>query len=147
VNWAGTITILKAQRQTDSMCSWLLRGRGEGLIELLKRERQAALSYATSPSPWAWMVPLTLHHHPDSKLLTDIPDPGARTNPDSRDTSTITMLEVDLFPVYLRDKIKKRVSPSFPFPPPPYSACRMLSQAAQPGPGPRQSPLLLTEGR
>lgn len=52
----------------------------------------------------------------DSRLLTDIPDPGARTNPDSSDTSTITMLEVDLFPVYLGEKIKKSLS-QLPLPP------------------------------
>lgn len=80
------------------------------MVRLL--ERQATPSYATSPSPWAWMVPLTPHHHPNSRLLTGIPDPGARTNPDSRDISTITMLEVDLFPVYLGEKAKKTVSPS-----------------------------------
>lgn len=68
------------------------------------------------PSPWAWMVQLTPHHHPDSRLLTGIPDPGARTNPDSRDTSTITMLEMALFPMYLREKIKQS-SPSSSFPP------------------------------
>lgn len=75
------------------------------------------------PSPWAWMVQLTPHHHPDSRLLTGIPDPGARTNPDSRDTSTITMLEMALFPMYLREKIKQS-SPSSSFPPSPCPVCR-----------------------
>lgn len=87
-----------------------------------------------SPLPLGvWMVQLTQHHHPDSRLLTDIPDLAARTNPESRDTSTITILEMALFPVYLREKIKWRVSPSSssPFPPSYYPACRTLNQAAQ----------------
>lgn len=34
-----------------------------------------------------------------SKALTNILDLGARTNPDSRETSTITMLDVTLLPM------------------------------------------------
>lgn len=90
------------------------------------------------------MVPLTPLAHPDSTHLTDIPDPGARANPVGRDTSRITMLEVDFFPLYLGEKmkkrvseenIKKRISPSFPFPSPAVPVCSALSQAAQPGLG------------
>lgn len=99
------------------------------------------------------MVPLTPHPHPDSTLLTDTPDAGARANPVSKDTSRITMLEVDFFPLYLGEKIKsdplgkstkKRVSASFPFPLPPAPVCSALIQAAQPGLGLRQSLLPLT---
>lgn len=53
------------------------------------------------------MVPLIPHPHPDSTLLTD---PGAKANPVSKVTSRITMLEVDFFPLYLGEKIKRRIS-------------------------------------
>lgn len=103
------------------------------MVRLLKRETGNTFLCAPFPPPGAWMVPLTPHPHPDSTFLTDIPDPGARANPVNRDTSRITMLEVDFFPLYLGEKIKKRVSPSFPFHPPPSPVCSALSQAAQPG--------------
>lgn len=73
------------------------------MVKLFKIETSNTFLY-NLPSPWAWMVQLTQHHHPYSRPLTDIPDLAARTNPDSRDTSTITMLEMALFPVYLRDR-------------------------------------------
>lgn len=75
------------------------------MVKLLKIETSNTF-LCNLPSPWVWMVQLTQHHHPDSRLLTDISDLAARTNPVSRDTSTITMLEMALFPVYLREKIK-----------------------------------------
>lgn len=132
--------------RADSMCSCLLCDRGEGMVRLLKRETGNTF-LCNLPLSLGMDGPTDTTSPSCSRLLTDIRDPGARTNPDSRDTSTITMLEVDLFPVYLGEKIKKRVSPSFPFPPPPYPVCKTLSQAVQPGLGPRQSLLPLTGDR
>lgn len=101
MNWARRITILKAQR-ADTMFMFAVRQRTRD-GEIPQERDRLHLPMQPPPLP-GHMVPLTPHHHPDSRLLTDIPDPGARMNPDSRDTSTITMLEMDLFPVYLGSK-------------------------------------------